>query len=101
MAKAKGSTKTGGRQKGTPNKFTGDAKAAIAAAFDEVGGKDYLVALAKSDPRTFCSLVAKIVPAAQHVDMNLTNEFSRMSDEELEAFIKDEGAELRRANGHS
>lgn len=62
MAKPKGSPKTGGRQKGTPNKLTGDVKAAIAAAFDEVGGKDYLVKLAVSDPRTFCTLVGKIVP---------------------------------------
>lgn len=62
MAKAKGSPKTGGRQKGTPNKVTGDVKSAIAAAFNEVGGKDYLVKLAESDPKTFCTLVGKIVP---------------------------------------
>jgi hypothetical protein len=61
MAKGK---KTGGRSKGTPNKFTGDVKEAIAAAFGEAGGKDYLVELAKSDPRTFCALVGKIVPMA-------------------------------------
>ena len=62
MAKPKGAPKTGGRVKGTPNKFSGDVKAAIAAAFDEVGGKDYLIELSKSDPRTFCTLVGKIVP---------------------------------------
>jgi hypothetical protein len=62
MAKAKGSPKTGGRKAGTPNKFTGDIKAAIAAALWEAGGKDYLVRLADADPRTFCTLVGKLVP---------------------------------------
>jgi hypothetical protein len=47
-----------------PNKLTGDVKAAIVAAFDEAGGKDYLVKLAESDPRTFCALVGKVVPMA-------------------------------------
>lgn len=64
MAKAKGSPKTGGRQKGSLNKIKLEVKEAIAAAFDEVGGKDYLVALAESDPRTFCTLVGKVVPMA-------------------------------------
>jgi hypothetical protein len=30
-------------------------QAAIMAAFDEVGGKDYLRTVAKSHPRTFCT----------------------------------------------
>ena len=60
---AKGGQRPGaGRKRGTPNKFTGDVKAAIIAAFDEAGGKDYLVKLAKEDPRTFCALVGKIIP---------------------------------------
>ena len=64
MAKPKGSPKTGGRQKGSLNKIKLEVKEAIAAAFDEAGGKDYLVRLSKDDPRTFCSLVGKIVPLA-------------------------------------
>ena len=64
MAKPKGSPKTGGRQKGSLNKIKLEVKEAIAAAFDEAGGKDYLVRLSKEDPRTFCSLVGKIVPLA-------------------------------------
>jgi hypothetical protein len=34
MAKAKGSPKTGGRKKGTPNKITKSVREAILAAFD-------------------------------------------------------------------
>jgi hypothetical protein len=42
-----------GRKKGSPNKLTADVKAAIMAAFDEVGGVDYLKTVATTDPRTF------------------------------------------------
>lgn len=41
--------KTGGRQKGTPNKTTQTAKDAIAKAAEELGGADRLVAWAKED----------------------------------------------------
>ena len=32
------------------------------AAFDEVGGVDYLKTVATTDPRTFCTLLGKILP---------------------------------------
>jgi hypothetical protein len=51
-----------GRKKGVPNKITGDIKKALARAFKKVGGVKYLEALANSDPRTFCTLLSKIVP---------------------------------------
>jgi len=51
-----------GRRKGVPNKITGDIKRALARAFKKVGGVKYLEALANSDPRTFCTLLSKIVP---------------------------------------
>lgn len=43
--------KTGGRQKGTPNKTTTMAKDAIAVAARELGGSDRMVAWAKEDPQ--------------------------------------------------
>lgn len=51
-----------GRPKGVPNKLTGEIKRALARAFKKVGGVKYLEALATSDPRTFCTLLGKIVP---------------------------------------
>jgi hypothetical protein len=45
-----GTPKTGGRHKGTPNKVTRLAKDAIAAAAEELGGADRLVAWAREDP---------------------------------------------------
>jgi hypothetical protein len=51
-----------GRKKGSPNKLTADVKAAIIAAFDEVGGADYLKTVATTDPRTFCILLGRTLP---------------------------------------
>ena len=62
MANIKGSPKTGGRLKGSPNKHTTDMRAAMVEAFDRAGGVEYLVKLAATDPKTFCSLVSKIIP---------------------------------------
>ena len=54
--------KTGGRTKGTPNKVHAAVKEAIIAAFDKLGGEAYLVEVAKSDARTFCTLLGKVLP---------------------------------------
>lgn len=43
--------KTGGRQKGTPNKMTQTAKDAIAQAASELGGSARLVDWAREDPQ--------------------------------------------------
>jgi hypothetical protein len=45
----KGTPRTGGRQKGTPNKLTTLAKDAIAQAAEGLGGTNRLIAWAKSD----------------------------------------------------
>lgn len=58
--------KTGGRQKGTPNKVTCAAKEAIAIAAEQLGGAERLVAWAKEDPlneRTFwTNIYPKLIP---------------------------------------
>lgn len=51
-----------GRPRGSTNKITKNIKAAIEEAFEKAGGVDYLVKLAKEDPKTFCSLVGKVIP---------------------------------------
>lgn len=62
--------KTGGRQKGTPNKTTQIAKDAIAQAAEELGGADRLVAWAKEDPsneRAFwTNIYTKLLPLQVH-----------------------------------
>lgn len=61
MANADGS-KSGGRKKGTPNKTTVALKDAIMGAFNKAGGMDYLERVAHEDPRTFCTLLGKVLP---------------------------------------
>ena len=53
---------TRGSRKGIPNRTTQNIKEAIEGAFDRLGGVDYLVKVGQSDPRTFCALLAKLLP---------------------------------------
>lgn len=51
-----------GRKKGVPNKLNASIKKAIEEAFENVGGVAYLVMVAKSDPKTFCALLGRVIP---------------------------------------
>ena len=71
--------KFGGRKKGTPNKTTRDMKAAIMEAFERAGGVHYLHALANDEPRTFATLLAKVMPNEnindnRNIDVNALTE---------------------------
>ena len=68
--KAKGSDKTGGRKKGTPNKATQAVKDAILEAFNGLGGVKYLEKIGKEDPKTFLTLLGKVVPAEVKADIS-------------------------------
>lgn len=68
MARIKGSPKTGGRVKGTPNKITTDLREMALAALDEAGGKTYLLNQATTNPNAFLSLLGKCLPK----DVNAT-----------------------------
>ena len=54
--------KTGGRQKGSPNKLTAQLKDMILSALDESGGIDYLKQTAIDHPTAFLTLVGKVLP---------------------------------------
>lgn len=66
MAKPKGSPKTGGRKKGTPNKTTALLKDAILQAAERAGDQDgmigYLEKQAVQNPGPFMSLLGKVLP---------------------------------------
>lgn len=66
MARQKGTTKTGGRKKGTPNKTTALLKDAILTAATEAGNKDglvgYLKTQASANPGPFMALLGKVLP---------------------------------------
>lgn len=57
-----------GRPKGVPNKATKALKDAILHAFDKVGGASYLERIAESDPKTFCTLLGKVLPLTINSD---------------------------------
>jgi hypothetical protein len=63
MAAHKGHKKAGGRKKGTPNKTTADVKAALVAAFDQMGGVKSLTEFAIANPGEFYKLWAKLLPS--------------------------------------
>jgi hypothetical protein len=54
--------KTGGRKKGTPNRVTANAKAALEFAFDAVGGPKALAAWGRKNRTEFYKLWAKTIP---------------------------------------
>jgi hypothetical protein len=62
----KGTPKTGGRKKGTPNKISSALKEAILEAAENAGGEDgivgYLVVQALANPVAFMSLLGKVLP---------------------------------------
>ena len=59
-----------GRPKGVPNKTTASIKAAIEAAFQGVGGHEYLMQQAKENPQAFMTLLGKIIPAQVQTEIS-------------------------------
>jgi len=51
-----------GRAKGTPNKITLSVREAVENAFTKLGGASYLEHVGRTDPRTFCALLSKLLP---------------------------------------
>ena len=78
---------TGGNRKGIPNKLTVSIREAIERAFDKLGGQDYLVHVGRTDPRTFCALLSKLLPTklANADGSPILTALTALSDAELEA----------------
>ena len=62
MAKPNGLPKSGGRQKGTPNKTTAQVKDMVLTALGNVGGVAYLERQADENPQAFMTLIGKVIP---------------------------------------
>jgi hypothetical protein len=63
IGRPKGSPKTGGRKKGTPNKATTAVKEAFRQAFEDLGGTQALVTWAMENPTQFYQLYSKLIPS--------------------------------------
>ena len=78
---------TGGSRLGRQNKSTLALKEAIEHAFDKLGGASYLVHVGKTDPRTFCALLSKLLPTklANADGSPLLAALTELTDAQLEA----------------
>lgn len=72
--------KTGGRQKGTPNKHNAQLQEMIINALHSVGGQAYLEEQAEKNPVAFLSLIKAILPK----NVNIGNQ----EDNKLEIRIR-------------
>jgi hypothetical protein len=58
-----------------PNRLTPEIKDGILQAFEQAGGVEYLVELARVDPPTFCRLLAAIIPSEIEASITTTHTF--------------------------
>ena len=88
-----------GRPKGIPNKTTQSVKEAIERAFEELGGMSYLVHVGRTDPRTFCALLSKLLPTKlSNADGSpLLAALTELTDAQLEARTARALADAQRA----
>ena len=52
-----------GRPKGTQNRVNAAVKECLRDSFHRVGGTEWLVGLARTDPRTYAALLSRLIPA--------------------------------------
>ena len=76
-----------GRAKGTPNKITLSVREAVENAFTKLGGASYLEHVGRTDPRTFCALLSKLLPTklANADGSPLLAALTELTDAQLEA----------------
>ena len=67
----KGTIKTGGRKKGTPNKVSASIKRMSLEALEIAGGTAYLVDQSDKNPVAFMGLLAKILPTQLVAEVNV------------------------------
>lgn len=55
--------KAGGRVKGTPNKLTSRMREIAMNSLERVGGEDYLISVAETDPKAYLAFIGRFVPS--------------------------------------
>ena len=88
-----------GRSKGTPNALTVSVKEAVERAFERLGGASYLEHVGRTDPRTFCALLSKLLPTklANADGSPLLAALTELTDAQLEARTTKAIADAQRA----
>ncbi len=90
----KGTPKTGGRQKGTPNKTTASVREMILGALDAKDGQAWIEEQMDKNPVAFMSLLGKILPS--QVEVGEPGGFTHLSDEELRTRLDEIVEEARK-----
>lgn len=88
MARIKGSQKTGGRKKGTPNKFNVSIKEAVLTVFNNIQGeKDlgHFTQWAEANPTEFYRICSKMIPQQVQAEVNHIVTADELPDNELAA----------------
>lgn len=70
-----------GRPKGVPNKVNKAVRELVVEALNEIGGKDWLVTLARDDPKTFCALIGRVIPLQVDGNLDSTVTFKTVYEE--------------------
>ncbi len=83
-----GHKKTGGRKKGTPNKFT-TVKQAFLNAFERTGGEEELAKWGKKNPSKFYPLIARMLPNRIENELPERPDMSMLPDETIVAMLKE------------
>lgn len=95
----KGTPKTGGRTKGTPNKLTVSARDAFQSAFDTIGGAERLGKWAEENETEFFKLFARLIPqdvaVSGHISQTIEHESVLETDRRIEELFA--GREARDA----
>jgi hypothetical protein len=75
-----------GRPKGVSNKLTRTIRESIEAAFQGVGGPEYLMRQAEENPQAFMTLLGKIIPA--QVQQEITNPDGSLKPQVIQIIAK-------------
>jgi len=65
-----GRGKTGGRQVGTPNRFTGAFREAVQIVYDGLGGHDAFLEWARENPTEYYRIAARLIPGEMRTEDN-------------------------------
>ncbi|WP_185973497.1 hypothetical protein [Mesorhizobium sp. WSM4303] len=77
-----------GRPKGSVNKTTKAVRELVVDALHDVGGKDWLIQLAKDDPKTFSGLIGRVIPLQVDANVKSTVTTKEQRDAAVAAFIR-------------
>ena len=81
-------SRTGGRQKGTPNKVTADLKAMILGALEQCGGQKWLETQMEANPTAFMTLLGKVLPTVVDATHRNGRPLEELTDAELNEIIQ-------------